>query len=355
MSRLPESYPIYEGNYGSTFPDEQYYVVLFDALPSKFTVSKKYYNQEIVDEIKKMGFAEECRIADSKRYVEGMFSSLFVSLSKHMIITTQLHRNKNSGLQIEFIYNIRRGELEKQIDMSKIESHLMNMTKSNIQLVRSDMGHLDTEEYDLNVPEFDLELNYGKDFIKINDLILRRLNTPSDKGIILLYGDHGTGKTTYIKSLTKQIPEKDILFIPPSMAEMLAEPSIIPFLMDHRNSILIIEDAEQVIGDRRGKASSAGVSNILNLTDGILGDCLNIQVIATCNISREKSDPALLRKGRLICEHRFDKLSIEETNILLKHLNKNIVSKEGLSLADIYNIDTDFYKSPEPKRIGFNS
>jgi muramoyltetrapeptide carboxypeptidase LdcA involved in peptidoglycan recycling len=32
------------------------------------------------------------------------------------------------------------------------------------------------------------------------------------------------------------------------MAEMLSEPSIIPFLMDHKNSILIIEDAERVIG-----------------------------------------------------------------------------------------------------------
>ena len=42
---------------------------------------------------------------------------------------------------------------------------------------------------------------------------------------------------------------KDILFIPPSMAEMLAEPSIIPFLMDKRNTILLIEDAEKVISD----------------------------------------------------------------------------------------------------------
>ncbi len=105
------------------------------------------------------------------------------------------------------------------------------------------------------------------------------------------------------------------------MAEMLSEPSFIPFLMDHRNSILIIEDAERVISDREGNGSPAGVSNILNLTDGILGDCLNIQVIATFNMKKEKIDQALLRKGRLIAEHKFEKISVEKKNKILKFLN----------------------------------
>ena len=355
MRNIPLNFPLYENIYGGQFPDEQYFVILFDAIPSKHSI-KKYYNQSVVNVLKSIGFIEESRLVDSKRYSDGaLYASFYTDLTRQMMVSTQVHRNRNSGVMLEFLYNIKKGKIETQIDMDQIDANLLPVTKSNIQLVRSDMGHLDTEEYDLNIPEFDLELNYGKGFIAINDLILRRLNTPGDKGIIVLYGDHGTGKTTYIKSLTKQIPEKDILFIPPSMAEMLSEPSIIPFLMDHRNSILIIEDAEKVIGNRKGNASSAGVSNILNLTDGILGDCLNIQVIATCNIPKEQIDPALLRKGRLICEHRFDKLSIEETNILLKHLNKDIISNEGLSLADIYNIEIEMYRSAEPKRIGFGA
>jgi ATP-dependent 26S proteasome regulatory subunit len=135
---------------------------------------------------------------------------------------------------------------------------------------------------------------------------------------------------------------------------MLSEPSIIPFLMEHRNSILIIEDAERVISDRELNGSSAGVSNILNLTDGILGDCLNIQIIATFNMKREKIDQALLRKGRLIVEHKFTKLSVDETNKLLKSLKKDFVSKEEMCLADIYNIDTEIFKSNDKStKIGF--
>jgi SpoVK/Ycf46/Vps4 family AAA+-type ATPase len=197
-------------------------------------------------------------------------------------------------------------------------------------------------------------MNYGENFLKIHDTIVKRLNNSNDKGIILFHGDPGTGKTSYIKYLTSLIKDKEILFIPPSMAESLSEPSIIPFLMEHKNSILIVEDAERVIADREGNGSSAGVSNILNLTDGILGDCLGIQIIATFNMKREKIDSALLRKGRLIAEHKFTPLTVEETNILLKHLGKTKTVDIGMTLSDIYNIDEEVFKTENKKQIGFN-
>jgi len=120
-----------------------------------------------------------------------------------------------------------------------------------------------------------------------------------------------------------------------------------------KNSILIIEDAERVISDREGNGSPAGVSNILNLTDGILGDCLSIQIVATFNMKREKIDQALLRKGRLIVEHRFGKLSPEESNKLLKHLEKDHIVEESMCLADIYNIDVELIKTSNKSKIGF--
>ena len=138
------------------------------------------------------------------------------------------------------------------------------------------------------------------------------------------------------------------------MAEMLTDPSIIPFLMDYRDSILIIEDAEKVLGSREsGRTSSQSTSNLLNLTDGILGDCLNIQIVATFNTKRDNIDEAFMRKGRLIAEHKFEKLSVEETNQLLKHIGKDVEVKEGMVLSDIYNIDVDVYKTIKKGKIGF--
>jgi hypothetical protein len=350
------NYPLYDTVYGNEIPTEQYYVILFDKLPSKFSNSKILYNPLVIAELMKMGFVEELRILTNNRSYDSFSQSMFVHKDKKIIVRTNTSVDKLTigNLNLDFAYCIEKGEIGNQIDLDSLKKFQTKKKKASIQLVKSDMGHLDTEDYDLMVPPIDLELNYGKEFKKIHKVIVDRLNKTNDKGIILLHGDPGTGKTSYIKYLTSLIKEKDILFIPPSMAEMLSEPTIIPFLMDHKNSILIIEDAERVISDREGNGSPAGVSNILNLTDGILGDCLNIQVIATFNMKREKIDQALLRKGRLIAEHKFERLSIDDTNKLLKSLKKNHTVEEGMVLADIYNIDTEVYKtSSKGNKIGF--
>ena len=346
---------MYDTVYGSEVPTEQYYVVLFDRLPSKY-VNTSNYDPIINEFLTSLGFIEEINIFSSNRRYDLSSQSLYVNFDMKMMIRISGNTNKTKDnlVQLDIVYDISQGPLSKQLDLDKIKTFERTKKKANIQLVKSEMGHLDTEEYDLLVPPINLKLNYGESFIKVNDAIVKKLNENNGKGIILLHGDPGTGKTSYIKYLTTLIKEKDILFIPPSMAEMLSEPSIIPFLMDHKNSILIIEDAERVISDREGNGSPAGVSNILNLTDGILGDCLSIQIVATFNMKREKIDQALLRKGRLIAEHKFEKLTVEESNKLLKHIKKDHKVSEGLTLADIYNIDVEVHRpTKEKSKLGF--
>jgi hypothetical protein len=71
-------------------------------------------------------------------------------------------------------------------------------------------------------------------------------------------------------------------------------------------------------------------------------------------MDKEKIDSALLRKGRLIAEHKFDKLNVDDTNILIKHLGMDNVVTEGMTLADIYNINTEQFKTEIQKgKIGF--
>jgi hypothetical protein len=318
-------------------------------------VNNLFYDPSINNYLNEIGFKKVNHVFSSNRRFDLASQSLYVNEEKQVIIRVygNVQKDKDNLVQIDIAYNLENGEVEKQLDFPKLKELERAKKKCNIQLVKSEMGHLDTEEYDLYVPPMELELNYGTTFSKVHDVIVKKLNENNGKGIILLHGEPGTGKTSYIKYLTSLIKDKDILFIPPSMAEMLSEPSIIPFLMDHKNSILIIEDAERVISDRQGNGSPAGVSNILNLTDGILGDCLSIQIVATFNMKREKIDQALLRKGRLIAEHKFDKLTSEETNELLKHLKKDHVSTVSMSLADIYNIDIELIKVDNKSKIGF--
>lgn len=357
--RLPEKYPIHEIGYGNELPVEQYFTHLFDALPSRTTNSKKNYSSKIYEHLESNGFVNECElIITGRRYDKPSNTHMFVNENDSLMVVIKSTLDKTHGLYYDLLlyYDCKKGSAESYLKKYKITEFEIEIKKTGINLVKSDHGHLDTEEYEMNVPDIDLSLNYGEKFLKIHDVIIQRLNKPNDKGIILFHGDPGTGKTSYIKYLTRLINDKEILFIPPAMAESLSEPSIIPFLMEHKNSILIVEDAERVIADRESNGSSVGVSNILNLTDGILGDCLNIQIIATFNMKREKIDQALLRKGRLIVEHKFEKLSTEEANQLLKHLGKEKRVDKGMSLADIYNIDEEVYKTENNKStIGFNN
>lgn len=111
--------------------------------------------------------------------------------------------------------------------------------------------------------------------------------------------------------------------------------------MKHPNSILIIEDAENIIQDRKRMIATTdqAVSNLLNLSDGLLGDAIHQQIICTFNCDIQGIDPALLRDGRLVLEHKFDKLTPENARRLCVQLNvpghgEDI--REPISLAEIY-------------------
>lgn len=357
LKNLPKDYWIYEAPFQTGIPSSQLFVHYFDALPSKIKL-KENFSYEVISFIMSKGYKMYIKtLANVNRKDQKNEEILLINEEEKIMIECiyDTKSNDTESLEISVYYN----SLEiKDVDIQIVDEIKQKYSKkekrSDIKLLKSENGYLDTEDFMLNIPEVDIALNYGSKFQKIHDVIVKRLNTKNDSGIILFHGDPGTGKTTYIKLLTSLVESKDVIFVPPSTAEALSEPSIIPFLMDHKNSILIIEDGEKVIADREsGNGSSIGVSNILNLTDGILGDCLNIQIIVTFNMNKEKIDKALLRKGRLIAEHKFVNLTIDETNALLKHLGKDKVSDKGLSLAEIYNIDTELIiEEDKRKKLG---
>lgn len=227
---------------------------------------------------------------------------------------------------------------------------------SPIYLVVQTRTGFDLEEFDIKNPKIDLELNYGKNFADVNKKIVTELSKKKNKGLVLLHGEPGTGKTTYIKWLVGQLNKnKKVIFVPPFLTESITSPEFVPFLARYTDSVLVIEDAERVVSDRvSGSGSSIGVSNILNMTDGIMGDVMNIQIICSFNMHRNKIDPALLRKGRLIAEHKFDTLDVESTNNLLKHLGHEQTSTKSMTLADIYNIDEkEFVTNNGNQKVGF--
>ena len=101
-----------------------------------------------------------------------------------------------------------------------------------------------------------------------------------------------------------------------------------------------MEDAEGVLQKRdQYNSNNQSTSNVLNLTDGMLNDIFNIQIIATYNTKDENIDPALKREKRLIAKKEFDNLTIEESKSLAKFLEIDPKEVETeMSVAEIYSM-----------------
>lgn len=226
--------------------------------------------------------------------------------------------------------------------------------KSKIYMLASNYGDLAFTALPLPAAETNLALNYGEHFPTFHAQLVASLND-KPSGLYLFYGPPGTGKSSYIKHLLAGEIKRKIAYIPVGMINQLVSPEMLPLLTDNKNIILVLEDAEKALVSRDIAENSAIVSTILNLTDGFIGQALNITVIATFNTEKEKIDEALLRKGRLRMSYEFDKLSVSDGRKLAESigLDPSNIKKE-MSLADIYNFEVNTgYEKPEERQVGF--
>lgn len=205
------------------------------------------------------------------------------------------------------------------------------------------------EQKKISCPEIDFKLNYNQDFEPIHNLICEKLSVENSKGLILLHGVPGTGKTTYIRYLINNL-KKRVIYIPPNMTSALSDPALIKFFIEKSNSVLVIEDAENVLMKRAANSTQA-IANILNLSDGLLSDCANIQIVATFNTDILNIDSALLRKGRLIAKYEFTPLEESRAKKLSNKLGVEINGEHTLS--DIYNANEKSFNKKKGG-IGFN-
>ncbi|MBK5286449.1 MAG: ATP-binding protein [Bacteroidia bacterium] len=192
----------------------------------------------------------------------------------------------------------------------------------------------------------DLDLNYGSGFQKFHDDLMQRFHN-STKGLVLFHGEPGTGKTYYIRHLLRKMVShnrKAVIYMPPNMVDHLVDPVFMTFLTaqvqdwseDGFFSVLLIEDAEPLLAKRVEGIRIQGVTNLLNMSDGLLNDMLNLQIICTFNVDVRKLDSALLRPGRLIARKEFKALHELDANILASRLGIKHHFKGPATLGEIY-------------------
>lgn len=275
---------------------------------------------------------------DSVLLLSGHFNTFLISFDEY---------GENIGCKIYFKQADKKHLelIDKIIDCAKPEEN-----KGKVSLLLKEYSELVLTRFNVEQRPIHLD-NYNEDFQPALNKIIEFVN--SDKsGIILFAGEPGTGKTSILRGLT-EVSKNDIVYTTKNIAEIFDSPDFLSFATrELKNKVLILEDIESAICTD-GLRSSA-TANILGLADGLLGDILKIKIIATFNTpDLESIDKALLRKGRLDLLYKFEKLSTIKSNKLIKKLGKNYITKEPMTLADIYNLEESNGGEIKTAKVGF--
>lgn len=343
----PTAAPVMESTVRQQFIDAGFEVQIDVASSYKLITSRQKDN---ADE-----FGETVLVAkDNSGYV--LLCSIMVGYND---VTRVVFLSKKSDNMNKII-----SDLSKKFDTLYGEHKVKVKTRPCFNIIVQDSDGLGIREFDvaeLGSLEGFIENNYNDDFKPVNDLIVTKLKE-SNKGITLLHGTPGTGKTNYIRYLANMVTDKRLIYIPPEMTNVLASPQFIGFVMDNDKSIFIVEDAENVLMTREAGASSA-VTNILNMSDGIIGDAVQCQFVCTFNCDYTEIDSALKRKGRLNAAYNFGALTRDKAQTLINKLygfngddTPKYVASDNMTLAQIYNLkEEDFSGVVNVKKnaIGF--
>ena len=338
---------IYEERFGNTFSFFKLYQSYYQRVPNVIYIRgincksayKNYVAKEWKTKIQHHIFSG-IRFRDEQSF---SINQLYIFLKEFMLVFN-FEREVISVL----FHNQPPEHLCKELTNYFIEKP---KDKPKINVIIQDRS-LELKEFIIKQPQLSIQDNYNNDFQAVHHNIQKKLSAKNEKGIVLLHGTPGTGKTNYIKYLTTII-DKEVIFLPPNLAKIVDQPALINFVMNYPNSVFVIEDAEQIIMQRESRSISA-VSALLNMSDGLLADCLNIQFICSFNTDISKIDRALLRKGRLIAKYEFTKLKRDKAQQLSDKLGFSTRIEQPMTLAEIYNQKEQSYdEQPKLQQIGF--
>lgn len=246
-----------------------------------------------------------------------------------------------------FIIDDHRILSKKELDPKLKDCIVTYKNANSIYLVTYNSNYF--EKIPLRIKDMSsISENYNED---LPDKRIKEILSEDNSSILLFHGIPGSGKTSYIRSLINTCENLNFYFLDSSVLQYINNTAFIEFITSTKNSVYILEDCENLLKSRDTDFNPL-LATLLNISDGLLGDSLNIKFICTFNTNIQNIDKALLRKGRLKLKYEFKELTKDRVANLFKKLNINSPAKE-MPLCDVYNYTENNGNSENKKKIGF--
>ena len=200
----------------------------------------------------------------------------------------------------------------------------------------------------LDTPRWaDLSGNYDTNVVEEMERLFALKSCPSER-LILWHGPAGTGKTYALRALMREWQSWcDAAFITDAERFIGGSPTYLFRVANFgggrtaaeankRSKLIILEDAGELMTIEARATTGQGLSRLLNLTDGLMGQGLNVMVLITTNEPLSSMHPAVVRRGRCLTEFEFGALSPNTANRWLREHGSQIEVHGPATLAELY-------------------
>jgi hypothetical protein len=212
-----------------------------------------------------------------------------------------------------------------QVEIQENRKYVLNLSQNGLDIEKHNYIKYDEENVDLY---------YNDDVLNKIKKIEKSLRK-SNKGLTIIYGERGVGKSSLVTYLS-DISNKKFIFIPCSLFDnTVTNIDFRNFLISNKETVLILDDSELYFSEIYSK-SNIFTNNILQLIDGLDSDLLSLHIVVVLNVKDIfEIDHKLLECNNLLDIIEVGRLDVKKTKELNKYLGKKNKTKVETKLVDI--------------------